>query len=119
MKDLELRGAGNLLGPEQSGHIAAVGFDLYVQMLQAAVEEKRTGVPVEEERPVLLDLPISALLPADYIADPAMRVREYRRIAAVRSGSELDDLLRELADRFGPLPDEVRSKVATAIDALS
>jgi len=109
MKDLELRGAGNLLGAEQSGHIAAVGFDLYVQMLHAAVEEKRTGVAVEEERPVLLDLPISALLPADYITDPATRVREYRRIAAVRVASELDDLLRELADRFGPLPDEVRA----------
>ena len=109
MKDLELRGAGNLLGAEQSGHIAAVGFDLYVQMLHAAVEEKRTGVAVEEERPVLLDLPISALLPAEYITDPATRVREYRRIAAVRAAPELDDLLRELADRFGPLPDEVRA----------
>jgi transcription-repair coupling factor (superfamily II helicase) len=109
MKDLELRGAGNLLGAEQSGHIAAVGFDLYVQMLHAAVEEKRTGIAVEEERPVLLDLPITALLPAEYITDPATRVREYRRIAAVRTVPELDDLLRELADRFGPLPDEVRS----------
>lgn len=109
MKDLELRGAGNLLGAEQSGHIAAVGFDLYVQMLHAAVEEKRTGVSIDEERPVLLDLPITALLPAEYIADPATRVREYRRIAAVRAPHELDELLRELADRFGPLPDEVRA----------
>ncbi|MGN6699723.1 MAG: TRCF domain-containing protein, partial [Thermomicrobiales bacterium] len=109
MKDLELRGAGNLLGAEQSGHIAAVGFDLYVQMLAAAVEERRTGVAVEEERPVLLDLPLTALLPADYITDPATRVREYRRIAAVRAQPELDELLRELADRFGPLPDEVRA----------
>ena len=109
MKDLELRGAGNLLGAEQSGHIAAVGFDLYVQMLHAAVEEKRTGVTIDEERPVLLDLPITALLPADYIADPATRVREYRRIAAVRAPHELDELLKELADRFGPLPDEVRA----------
>jgi transcription-repair coupling factor (superfamily II helicase) len=109
MKDLELRGAGNLLGAEQSGHIAAVGFDLYVQLLAAAVEERRTGVPVQEERPVLLDLPLTALLPNDYIADPATRVREYRRLAAVRAQPELDDLLRELADRFGPLPDEVRA----------
>ncbi len=109
MKDLELRGAGNLLGAEQSGHIAEVGFELYVQLLNAAVEERRTGVAVEEERPVLLDLPITALLPHDYIADPATRVREYRRIAAVRAQPELDDLLKELTDRFGPLPDEVRA----------
>jgi transcription-repair coupling factor (superfamily II helicase) len=109
MKDLELRGAGNLLGAEQSGHIADVGFDLYVQMLAAAVEEKRTGVPVQEERPVLLDLPITALLPDAYIEDPATRVKEYRRIAAVRTQPELDDLLKELADRFGALPDEVRA----------
>ncbi|MFN8515988.1 MAG: transcription-repair coupling factor [Chloroflexia bacterium] len=109
MKDLELRGAGNLLGAEQSGHIADVGFDLYVQMLAAAVEEKRTGIPVQEERPVLLDLPITALLPDAYIEDPATRVKEYRRIAAVRSQPELDDLLKELADRFGALPDEVRA----------
>ncbi len=109
MKDLELRGAGNLLGAEQSGHIAAVGFELYVQMLHAAVEEKRTGVASEEERPVLLDLPITALLPADFIADPATRVREYRRIAALRSQAELDDLLKELTDRFGALPDEVHA----------
>ncbi len=109
MKDLELRRAGNLLGAEQSGHIAEVGFELYVQLLNAAVEERRTGVAVEEERPVLLDLPITALLPHDYIADPATRVREYRRIAAVRAQPELDDLLKELTDRFGPLPEEVRA----------
>ncbi|HET8629672.1 MAG TPA: transcription-repair coupling factor [Thermomicrobiales bacterium] len=109
MKDLELRGAGNILGAEQSGHIAAVGFDLYVQLLAAAVEERKTGVPVEEERPVLLDLPLTALLPDAYIADPATRVREYRRIAAVRTQPDLDDLLRELADRFGSPPDEVRA----------
>ncbi len=109
MKDLELRGGGNLLGAEQSGHIADVGFDLYVQMLAAAVDEKRTGIAVQEERPVLLDLPITALLPDTYIEDPATRVKEYRRIAAVRAQSELDELLKELADRFGPLPDEVRA----------
>ena len=109
MKDLELRGAGNLLGAEQSGHIAAVGFDLYVQLLSAAVEERRTGVPVQEERPVLLDLPLTALLPDSFIADPAGRVREYRRIAAVRTQPELDALLRELTDRFGPPPEPVRA----------
>ena len=109
MKDLELRGGGNLLGAEQSGHIADVGFDLYVQLLAAAVDEKRTGIAVQEERPVLLDLPITALLPDTYIADPATRVKEYRRIAAVRAQPELDELLKELADRFGSLPDEVRA----------
>jgi transcription-repair coupling factor (superfamily II helicase) len=78
-------------------------------MLAAAVEEKRTGIPVQEERPVVLDLPITALLPDAYIEDPATRVKEYRRIAAIRSQPELDDLLKELADRFGALPDEVRA----------
>lgn len=109
MKDLELRGAGNLLGAEQSGHIAAVGFDLYVQLLSAAVEEKRTGVTPKAEHPVRLDLPLTALLPPTYITDVATRLREYRRLAATREREKVDELGQEWIDRFGPLPDEVRS----------
>ena len=107
MRDLEIRGAGNILGAEQSGHIAAIGYELYIRLLSQAVEEIRQGRPVEEVGPVNLDLPLTALIPADYVPDTELRLATYRRVAAVTDTKGLLDVRDELEDRFGPIPDEV------------
>src|SRR3712207_4979345 len=99
MRDMEIRGAGNILGAEQSGHIAAIGYELYIRLLGQAVEEIRDGRPATESTPVTLDLPLTALIPADYIADTELRLATYRRIAAVSSERELAGARAELEDR--------------------
>ncbi len=119
LKDLEIRGAGNLLGPEQSGHVAAVGLDLYTRLLSSAVEKARaerravrtqTRTPAEappdegEEPSVSLDLPLDAYLPEDYVPDAAVRLRLYQRMAASLTPVQVRDMAREMQDRFGPLP---------------
>ena len=115
MRDLEIRGAGNLLGAEQSGHIAAVGFDLYTRLLAQAVEELRAGrtVPVPQQEPtealrgpapVTLDLPLEAYLPAEYVPEPEVRLHAYRRMAEVRTTHQVQEMARELRDRFGEPP---------------
>jgi transcription-repair coupling factor (superfamily II helicase) len=121
MHDLEIRGAGELLGPRQHGHIAAVGFDLYVRLLAQAVEELRdqgklptgafdAGVLAEPLAPsVQLDLPLQAGLPHDYVTDDALRLQLYRRVASLSTLAELDDMRQELEDRFGSLPAEVEN----------
>jgi len=103
MRDLEIRGAGNLLGAEQSGHIAAVGFDLYCQLVTEAVGEL-TGETPPEPVEVAIDLPVDAHLPADYIARDDVRMEAYRRLAAVTQQSDVDDVRAEWEDRYGPLP---------------
>jgi len=103
MRDLEIRGAGNLLGAEQSGHIAAVGFDLYMEMVTQAVSEL-TGAPVVEPEEVQIDVPITAHLPRDYIGRDDVRMEAYRRLAAVASAADVDDVAAEWADRYGPPP---------------
>jgi transcription-repair coupling factor (superfamily II helicase) len=103
MRDLEIRGAGNLLGADQSGHIAAVGYDLYVQMVSEAVSELK-GEPVREPAEVKLDLPVAAHLPADYVTREDLRLEAYRRLAGVTSHEEVDDIGDEWLDRYGPLP---------------
>jgi transcription-repair coupling factor (superfamily II helicase) len=112
MRDMEIRGAGNILGAEQSGHIAAVGYELYIRLLAQAVEEIRSGEPVPESGPVILDLPLTALIPADYIVDTELRLAIYRRIAAIEDEQGLDDIRGELVDRFGPIPEEVEHLLA-------
>ena len=107
MRDLEIRGAGNILGAEQSGHIAAVGFDLYTRLLHAAVEEARTGETTPEERPVSLDLPVPAFLPPSYVPDDALRITLYRRIADLDTLPAVEEMARELTDRFGAMPPSV------------
>ena len=104
MRDLEIRGAGNILGAEQSGNIASVGFDLYTRLLHAAIEETRTGEATPEERPVSLDLPITAYLPPAYVPDDALRITLYRRIADLDAVPAVEEMARELADRFGTPP---------------
>ena len=104
MKDLEIRGAGNLLGGEQSGHIADVGFDLYVRLVGEAVAEFRGETDPEENREVKIELPIEAHLPHDYVSSERLRLEMYKRLAAVRAMSEVDELREELVDRYGEPP---------------
>lgn len=105
LRDLEIRGAGNLLGSEQHGHVAAVGFTLYSQLLADAVEELR-GVPELKAPEVRIDLPLVAFLPADYVRENSLRLDIYRRMAAARSFQDVAEIGRELVDRFGPPPRE-------------
>ncbi len=104
MRDLEIRGAGNLLGEAQSGHIAAVGYDLYCRLVNEAVAQLR-GETVPEPPDVSIEVPVDAHIPATYIAREAARLEAYRRLAAVTELSEVDDIRAEWTDRFGPVPD--------------
>jgi transcription-repair coupling factor (superfamily II helicase) len=113
LRDLEIRGAGNLLGAEQHGHIAAVGFDTYCRLLAEAVAELK-GEPLAEERDVRLDLPVRAFLPVDYLGEERLRLDMYRRISSARNEEELDSLRAEAEDRFGPLPREARTLLDVA-----
>jgi transcription-repair coupling factor (superfamily II helicase) len=113
MRDLEIRGAGNLLGAEQSGHIAAVGFDTYARLLAESVAELR-GQPLPEEKEIRIDLPVRAFLPVDYLGQESLRLELYRRIASARTEQELDGLRTEAEDRFGPLPGEAETLLDVA-----
>jgi transcription-repair coupling factor (superfamily II helicase) len=103
MRDLEIRGAGHLLGEAQSGHIAAVGYDLYCQMVTEAVAEMK-GEPVRPPAEIKLDVPTDAYLPTDYVAKEELRLEAYRRLAAVETPVEVADIRAEWEDRYGPLP---------------
>ena len=103
LRDLEIRGAGNLLGPEQHGHIAAVGFELYCRLLEEAMKERQGEKKVEPPDPVV-ELAVDAYLPDTYIRDPGQKVEIYKKVAALRSPEEVDALEEEMKDRFGPLP---------------
>jgi transcription-repair coupling factor (superfamily II helicase) len=113
MRDLEIRGAGNLLGAEQSGHIAAVGFDTYARLLAESVAEMQ-GEPMPEEREIRVDLPVHAFLPVDYLGQESLRLELYRRIASASSDGELDVVRAEAEDRFGPMPGEALTLVELA-----
>jgi len=106
MKDMEIRGAGNLLGPQQSGHIHAVGFDMYVEMLEKTVAELK-GIEKREESEPSISLRVSALIPEGYIEDITLRLSIYRRIAGSVSEDGINDIESEMRDRFGSLPEEV------------
>ncbi|MGD9792798.1 MAG: TRCF domain-containing protein, partial [Acidimicrobiia bacterium] len=103
MRDLEIRGAGNLLSESQSGHIAAVGYDLYCQMVNEAVAEMK-GEPVKEPAEVKLDVPSDAHLPVSYVPKEELRLEAYRRLAAVTTHDEVADIQAEWEDRYGPVP---------------
>jgi transcription-repair coupling factor (superfamily II helicase) len=113
MKDLEIRGAGNLLGGEQSGHIADVGFDLYVRLVGEAVQEFR-GDSAPEQAEVRIELPIDAHLPHDYVPSERLRLEMYKRLAEVRADDDVDLLREELADRYGEPPEAVASLLQVA-----
>jgi transcription-repair coupling factor (superfamily II helicase) len=118
LSDLEIRGAGNILGGEQSGHMAAVGFDLYSRMLAEAVEEqkaKREGrAPIVETPQAVIDLPMDAHLPTEYVPEEAQKLELYRRLARVRSAGDIAAFRQELVDRFGPLPEPVLRLIEVA-----
>ncbi|MGA8251529.1 MAG: transcription-repair coupling factor [Mycobacterium sp.] len=124
LKDLEIRGAGNVLGVEQSGHVAGVGFDLYVRLVGEAVEAYRvayraaadgqTVTTPEEPKDVRIDLPVDAHLPPDYIASDRLRLEGYRRLAAASTDSEIAAVVDELTDRYGALPEPAQRLVAVA-----
>ncbi|MFC7531466.1 transcription-repair coupling factor [Actinoplanes sp. GCM10030250] len=113
MKDLEIRGAGNLLGGEQSGHIEGVGFDLYVRMVGEAVQAFKGERP-EEEPEVKIDLPIDAHLPTEYIAVERLRLEMYRKLAEARSDTRLEEVIAEMTDRYGEPPAPVVNLIAVA-----
>jgi len=105
MRDLEIRGAGNLLGDEQSGHVAAVGFELYVSMLDEAVGALSGTAADEAPEPVRVDVPVDAYVPGDYVPYEAAKIEIHRRVAGAREIAELILLREELEDRFGPIPE--------------
>jgi len=111
MKDLEIRGSGNLLGAEQSGHIADVGFDLYLRLVGEAVADFRPDGTAEEEdeQPMRIELPVEAHLPSDYIESERLRLEIYKRLAEIRDAAGIDALRGELVDRYGPVPAPVEA----------
>jgi transcription-repair coupling factor (superfamily II helicase) len=118
MKDLEIRGAGNLLGVRQSGHIAALGFDLYCQLLAEAVEELKAGQAGEVKKKVTageekespsISLPLDAHIPEEYVSNLNTRLSLYHRLAKMEHIEEVQDVAREFQDRFGPLPEAVEN----------
>ncbi len=113
MKDLEIRGAGNLLGGEQSGHIADVGFDLYVRLVGEAVAEFRGDGPGEETE-VGIELPVDAHLPHDYVPSERLRLEVYKRLAALRSAADVDEVREGLVDRYGEPPAPVATLLQVA-----
>ncbi|MEY3072042.1 MAG: hypothetical protein RLZZ353_238 [Actinomycetota bacterium] len=113
MRDLELRGAGAVIGAEQSGQVAAVGFDAYTDLLREELA-RLGGEPLPEAHDIRVDLPVDAHLPGEYVADGAVRLDLYRRLAAVRDAGALRELEAELADRFGPPPPAARRLTALA-----
>jgi transcription-repair coupling factor (superfamily II helicase) len=113
LRDLEIRGAGNLLGAEQHGHIAAVGFDTYCRILQESVAEMK-GEPLPEQKELRIDLPVKAFVPPGWIAQEALRLDLYRRISTAGDHATLDAVRAEIVDRYGALPPEVDTLFAVA-----
>ena len=113
MRDLEIRGAGNLLGEDQSGHIAAVGYDLYVQMVSEAVAEAK-GEPLRQPAEIKIDVPVTANLPESYVEREDLRLEAYRRLATITTHEEVDDVRAEWEDRYGPLPAPAEALLAIA-----
>ncbi|MEA2960402.1 MAG: hypothetical protein QOI46_500, partial [Alphaproteobacteria bacterium] len=115
--DLDIRGAGNLLGEEQSGHIKEVGFELYQQMLEEAVASLKAGIaePVADRWSPQITIGMPVLIPEDYVADLSVRLALYRRLADIEDERDIDGFAAELIDRFGPMPDEVRHLLDTVV----
>ena len=115
MKDLEIRGAGNILGAKQHGHLEAVGYDMYLEMLSEAVIEEQTQEVKQEEQECLIDLTIDAHIPERYMDSVPQRLAMYRRIASIRSDSDAEDVLDELVDRYGEPPECVKGLISVSL----
>ena len=113
MRDLEIRGAGNLLGAEQHGHMEAVGYDLYCKMLNEAVKYLK-GETEDEDYMTTIDLNVDAYIPDTYIANEYQKLDIYKRIAAIENEEEMEDMTEELVDRFGDIPKKVETLLAVA-----
>ena len=114
MKDMEIRGAGNLLGKDQSGDVYSVGFDLYVKLLNEAVHKLSKDKSYVEASEVLMEMEYTGFIPDSYIVNPQIKMEIYKKIASVVTESEFNSVLSELIDRFGPIPDEVSSLLSLA-----
>jgi transcription-repair coupling factor (superfamily II helicase) len=112
MRDLEIRGAGNLLGDEQSGHVAALGFELYMQMLDEAVHAAEPEQEGEPSEPVRLDVNVDAYVPADYVPYEQAKIEVHRRVAGALEVADVERLREELEDRFGPVPEPLENLLA-------
>ena len=115
MRDLEIRGAGNILGTQQHGHMEAVGYDLYMKMLNQAVGEEKGELQPAPEKECLIDLPINAYIPSDYIKNVPHKIAMYRRIADIRCEADADDVIDELIDRFGEMPSSVLGLITISL----
>ncbi len=109
MRDLEIRGAGNILGPEQHGHMQSVGYDLYCKLVDSAMREAKGEQPAQPELDVTIDMPISACIQSDYIPREAGRLAMYKRIAQIRTEDDMLDVRDELIDRYGDIPENVEN----------
>lgn len=114
-RDLEIRGAGNILGAQQHGHMEAVGYDMYLQLLGEAIEEERTGEEVKEKKECVVDISVDAHIPEDYIDSVKNRIFMYKRIASIETGEDAMDVIDELIDRFGEPPASVKGLVDVAL----
>ena len=114
-RDLEIRGAGNILGSQQHGHMEAVGYDMYLQLLGEAIEEEKTGEEVKEKRECVVDISVDAHIPEDYIDSVKNRIFMYKRIASIQTGEDAMDVMDELIDRFGEPPKAVKGLVDVAL----
>lgn len=115
MRDLEIRGAGNILGSQQHGHMEAVGYDMYLQILNEAVREEKGEKPEAQENECLIDMHVDAHIPEDYIGILKQRIAMYRRIADIRSNADADDVMDELVDRFGEPPAAVKGLIDVSL----
>ncbi|WP_373600404.1 transcription-repair coupling factor [Paraclostridium bifermentans] len=113
MRDLEIRGAGNILGPQQHGHMAVIGYDLYVKMLNDAIRKVK-GEIVQEEIDVEIDLPVNAYIPDSYIDDEIIKIEMYKKIASIENEEDMHDIKDELADRFSDAPKAVNTLISIA-----
>lgn len=114
-RDLEIRGAGNILGAQQHGHMEAVGYDMYLQLLGEAIQEERTGEEVKEKKECVVDISVDAHIPEDYIDSVKNRIFMYKRIASIETGEDAMDVIDELIDRFGEPPASVKGLVDVAL----
>ena len=114
MKDMEIRGAGNLLGRDQSGDVYSVGFDLYLRLLNEAVERLTQAENYKEQSEVLMELEYTGFIPDTYVQNPQTKMEIYKKVASVQTKDELENMFLELEDRFGPIPDEVYSLLSLA-----